>query len=85
MEEFYFLLVIVAIGAYIYLIYKNIIKIKTEIDIFKEYIKNENVIEEEIDGQNKSLETLFFEVTEGVEKEDVASAAASAEEGGEKA
>ena len=44
-----------------------------------------NVSKEEIDGQNKSLETLFFEVTEGVEKEDVASAAASAEEGGEKA
>ncbi|MCQ2975480.1 MAG: hypothetical protein MJ211_11815 [Bacteroidales bacterium] len=54
MEEFYFLLVIVAIGAYIYLIYKNIIKIKTEIDIFKEYIKNENVIEEEIEKEKNN-------------------------------
>lgn len=33
-----------------------------------------NVSKEEIDGQNKTLEELFFEVTEGVSKEDLSEA-----------
>jgi ABC-type multidrug transport system ATPase subunit len=42
-----------------------------------------NVTRDEIEGSGKSLEDLFFEVTEGIEKESVSENAATGEETGE--
>ena len=42
-----------------------------------------NVTRSEIEGSGKSLEDLFFEVTEGIEKESVSSAANESETAGE--
>ena len=39
-----------------------------------------NVTREEIEGSGKSLEDLFFEVTEGIEKESVSSSELAGEE-----
>ena len=42
-----------------------------------------NVTRNEIEGSGKSLEDLFFEVTEGIEKESVSSSADESETAGE--